>query len=53
VIAFLLTMAAEILVWAVVDAGAPALLVLGAGAGGLVLFRKLRLRSRQAALGEA
>jgi uncharacterized membrane protein len=51
VIAFLLAMAVEILVWAVVDA-APALLVLGVGVGGLFLWRKLRLRSRQAAPGE-
>jgi hypothetical protein len=42
VIAFLLAMAAEIAICAVVDAGAPAVVVLGAGTTGLVLFRRLR-----------
>jgi hypothetical protein len=45
VIAFLLAMAAEIAICAVVDAGAPALLALIiTGAGGLFLFHKLRLQ---------
>jgi hypothetical protein len=45
-LAFLLAIAVEILVGCLMDAGAPALLLVGAGAGGLLLFRKLRMRSR-------
>ena len=42
-IALLLAIAIEIVVSSLVDAGAPALLVVvGAGTGGLFLFRKLR-----------
>jgi len=46
VLAFLLAIAVEILVGCLVDAGAPALLLVGAGASGLLLSRKLRMRSR-------
>ncbi len=53
VVAFLLAIAAEILIWTVVDIGAPAIVVLGIGAGGLFLFRRLRVRARRAASGEA
>jgi hypothetical protein len=49
VIAFLLALAAEILVVALVDARAPALVLLGAGVGGLVLFRRIRPASQRAA----
>ena len=46
VIAFLLAIAIEIVVSSLVDAGAPAFLALIiAGAGGLLLFRKLRPQS--------
>jgi hypothetical protein len=46
VIAFFLAIAVEIVVGSLVDAGAPALLVVGAGAGTLLLFRKLSVQSR-------
>ena len=49
VIAFLLAMAAEILVFALVDAGAPGLVLLGGGVGSLVLFRRIRPASQRAA----
>jgi hypothetical protein len=52
VIAFLLALAAEILVFAIVDAGAPAVMLVGAGLGGLLVFLRLRLRSRHTAPGE-
>jgi hypothetical protein len=42
VIAFFLALAAEILVGTLVNAGAPVLALLGAGAGGLLLWRELR-----------
>lgn len=42
VIAFFLAMAAEIVIGALVDAGAPALFLLAGGAGGLLLLRRLR-----------
>jgi hypothetical protein len=51
VIMFLLAVTIESLIWASVDAGAPALVLLGAGAGGLLLLRMLRLASRRAASG--
>ena len=53
VLAFLLAIAAEIVICALVDIGRPAVLVLGIGAGALVLFRTLRVRARRAAPGEA
>jgi hypothetical protein len=46
VIAFFLALAAEIVIGGVIDAGAPALLLIGAGVGGLVLVRRLR-RTRE------
>jgi hypothetical protein len=52
VIAFV-AMVAEILIVAAVDVGIPALVLVGGSAGGLLVFRTLRLRSRQAAPGEA
>lgn len=48
VIAFLLAITAEILVFALVDAGAPALVILSAGVSGLVLFRRIRPAQRAA-----
>ena len=42
VIVLLLAMAVEIPVFALVDGGARALVLVGAGAGGLLLFRTLR-----------
>jgi hypothetical protein len=48
VIAFLLALAAEIAVWAVVDAGAPAGTALAASAALLIFLRKVRLRARRA-----
>jgi hypothetical protein len=53
VLAFLLAIAAEIVICALVDIGPPAVLVLGIGAGGLVLFRTLRMGAKRAAPGEA
>ena len=54
VIAFLMAMVVEMLIWTVVDEGAPAAVVLGAAAGGLFLFRRLSTRSgRRALSGEA
>jgi hypothetical protein len=54
VIAFLLALAVEILICALVDEGAPVALVFGAAGGGLFLFRRLRIRSRRCAIsGEA
>jgi len=41
-IAFFLALAAEIVIVELVDAGAPWLVLLGAGVGGLVLYRRLR-----------
>lgn len=49
VIAFLLAMSAEILVFALVDAGAMARVLLGVGLAGLVLLRRLRPASQRAA----
>jgi hypothetical protein len=46
VIAFLLALAAEMLVWAVVDAGAPTGAAVAAVAGLLILWRKARLGAR-------
>ncbi len=51
VIMFLLAVTIESLIWALVDAGASALVVIGAGAAGLLLLRRLR-GSRRAASGE-
>jgi len=49
VIAFSLAIAAEIMIGALVDAGPPALALLGAGVGGLTLVRRLwNGRSRSA-----
>jgi hypothetical protein len=53
VIAFLLAIMAEILVFALVDAGAPALVLLGAGVSGLVLFRRIWPASQRAASTES
>lgn len=50
-IAFILAVAIESLIWALVDAGAPALVLVGAGVSGLILFRRLR-GSRRAPSGE-
>jgi hypothetical protein len=52
VIMFLLAVTIESLIWALVDAGAPALVLIGAGVCGLLLLRRLRLASRRAASGE-
>jgi len=46
-LAFLLAVAIEVLIGCLVDAGMPALLMVGAGVGGLLLFRKLRMGSRE------
>ncbi len=51
VIAFLLAIAVEILICSLVDIGAPAFVLLGAGIAGPLLFRALR-GSRRAALSE-
>lgn len=51
VIMFLLAVTIESLIWALVDAGAPTLTLLGVGVGGLLLLRRLR-GSRRAASGE-
>jgi hypothetical protein len=53
VIAFLLAIAVEMLAWGMVDTGVPRLVLVGGSAAGLVLFRRLRARSRHAASGEA
>jgi hypothetical protein len=50
-IMFLLAVTIESLIWALVDAGAPTLTLLGVGVGGLLLLRRLR-GSRRAASGE-
>jgi hypothetical protein len=49
VIAFLLLIAVEIVLGSVIDAGTPALVLVGAGTSGLLLFRKLRAHPRRAA----
>lgn len=51
VIMFLLAVTIESLIWASVDVGPPALVLIGAGAAGLLLLRRLR-GSRRAASGE-
>ena len=51
VIMFLLAVTIESLIWASVDAGPPALVLIGAGAAGLLLLRRLR-GSRREASGE-
>jgi hypothetical protein len=48
VLAFLLAIAVEILIGCLVDAGPPALLLVGAGAISVVLYRKMRMTSRGA-----
>ena len=53
VITFLLAIAVEMLAWGMVDTGVPRLVLVGGSAAGLVLFRRLRARSRHAAPGEA
>jgi uncharacterized membrane protein len=54
VIAFLLAMVAEMLIWTVVDEGVPAAVALGAAFGGLFLFRRLSTRSgRRSSSGKA
>jgi ABC-type transport system involved in cytochrome c biogenesis permease component len=51
IIALLLTLATEIVIVCLVDVGAPAFVLLGAGVGGLLLLRALR-ESRRAASSE-
>ncbi|MBV8772730.1 MAG: hypothetical protein JO166_10455 [Deltaproteobacteria bacterium] len=51
VVGLLLAFAAEILIVSMMDIGAPAVALVGAGAGGLLLFRALR-GSRRAAFSE-
>jgi hypothetical protein len=48
VIMFLLAVTIESLIWASVDAGAPALLLIGAGSGSLLLLRRIWRGSRAA-----
>ena len=52
VIMLLLAVTIESLIWALVDAGAPALVLLGAGVCGLLLLRRLRLALQRAASSE-
>jgi nitrate reductase gamma subunit len=52
VIMLLLAVTIESLIWAAVDAGAPALVLLAAGVSGLLMLRRLRLASRRAASSE-
>jgi hypothetical protein len=49
VIMFLLAVTIESLIWALVDAGAPAGAALATVAGALIVWRKARLRARRAA----
>jgi hypothetical protein len=52
-LAFLLALAAEIAVWALLEPGDPALALIGSGSGDLLLLRRLRVASRRAPSGEA